>query len=488
MHHRQLTFWAWGEPVWSSILGSSGRTFQKTVSSEAGVRLRLLVLAYQLCGLRRLHRCVGMVRLRQFADLVFGPGAVQAAVDEVSATLVSWRASERTIEWEVTNATLDLLLTYGSPRLEDVQEAQLVPLVAEYPAGTSRRKGLFKVSRVLAHQGIISAPLTSGHPHRGPYQETLDSVPAEWLEWALRWRPMATHEPGTVRGMFSMILIGGRWAAEKHPDTIGPDKWTRDMAAEYVADTLQAKVGQWAGICLRRVPQNKTSGPFSKPVDPVVGQLIDAWRLVRPAQPLLEDRKTHERREYLFCFRGQLVGATYLNDQVIPALCRKAGLPDADSRGALTSHRARATIATQLLNADEPLTLADLQPWLGHKHPSSTRHFAAILQRKLSAAYKKADFFARNVRTIQVLIDRDTILSGAAAGGEPWKYYDLGEGFCTYDFFARCPHRLACARCPLLPAEEVEQGPAAGGEGRHRSDARTSRPDRRGTGSPGGRP
>ncbi|MFI6735272.1 hypothetical protein ACIBI9_20295 [Nonomuraea sp. NPDC050451] len=40
-----------------------------------------------------------------------------------------------------------------------------------------------------------------------------------------------------------------------------------------------------------------------------------------------------------------------------------------DSRGALTSHRARATIVTQLLNAREPLTLADLQQWLGHDTP-----------------------------------------------------------------------------------------------------------------------
>lgn len=57
---------------------------------------------------------------------------------------------------------------------------------------------------------------------------------------------------------------------------------------------------------------------------------------------------------------------------------------------------------------------------------------------------------ARNVRTIQVLIDRESILTGAAASGEqPWKYYDLGEGYCSYDFFAKCPHRLACARCPF---------------------------------------
>jgi hypothetical protein len=40
--------------------------------------------------------------------------------------------------------------------------------------------------------------------------------------------------------MFSTILVTGRWAAEKHPERMGPDKWTRDMAAEYVADTMTA--------------------------------------------------------------------------------------------------------------------------------------------------------------------------------------------------------------------------------------------------------
>jgi hypothetical protein len=184
-----------------------------------------------------------------------------------------------------------------------------------------------------------------------------------------------------------------------------------------------------------------------------------AWQHVRPSQPLLQDRKTGQHREFLFCVRGQLVGGAYLNDHLIPALCRKAGIPEADSRGALTSHRARATIATQLLNAPEPLSLADLQQWPGHKHPSSTRQYAAILQRKLTAAYHKADYFARNLPTIQVLIDRDTILTGAAAaGGQPWKYYDLGEGWCTYNFFAKCPHRLACARCPFYLPKESHRG------------------------------
>ncbi|WP_327731427.1 tyrosine-type recombinase/integrase [Streptomyces sp. NBC_00487] len=148
-----------------------------------------------------------------------------------------------------------------------------------------------------------------------------------------------------------------------------------------------------------------------------------------------------------------------LNHNILPALCHKSGVPQTDSRGALTSHRARATIATQLLNAREPLTLNDLQQWLGHKHPASTRYYAAILQRTLTAAYKKADYFARNVRTIQVLIDRESILTGAAAGGEqPWKHYDLGDGYCSYDFLAKCPHRLACARCPFYVPKQSTRG------------------------------
>ena len=45
-----------------------------------------------------------------------------------------------------------------------------------------------------------------------------------------------------------------------------------------------------------------------------------------------------------------------------------------------------------------------------------------------------------------MLIDQDAVRAGLAAG-EAWKHYDLGHGYCTYDFFDQCPHRMACARC-----------------------------------------
>ncbi|MGW2651835.1 tyrosine-type recombinase/integrase [Streptomyces sp. NPDC001393] len=594
---RGISYQSWDETTWAEISRTAGPA-----------RLHIAALGHLLGGHHRLHHTAGINQLRRLADLIFGPGATSPALHEIEQTLSSWQTSPHLLEWQVGNAVLDALLSMGSPHLDDLTDELVRQLVDDYKAAglTSRRRGLIKISRVLAAKGIIPAPLHANEDKAGPRSDMLSTVPQEWAEWALRWRKFSTHEPGTIRSMFSVILIGGRWAAEKHPDVISPDQWTRDMAAEYIADTMQATVGQWAGhnrnhsrfgqpisaggraaridsirgffcdliewewikprfdprrvmsmplslraqmgpnpriiddaswaklmaagltlnsedlkrygsgrarkagwkatyypiemvramvgvwlfggcrvdeirrleldcvtwdkgtddtsgepftVCLLHIPQNKTSRPFNKPVDPVVGQLIDAWKLVRPPQPDLADRKTGQKRQHLFCHRGQLVGKDYLNHNILPALCRKSGVPQSDSRGALTSHRARATIATQLLNAREPLTLNDLQQWLGHKHPASTRYYAATLQRTLTAAYKKADYFARNVRTIQVLIDRESILTGAAAGGEqPWKYYDLGSGYCSYDFFAKCPHRLACARCPFYVPKDSTRG------------------------------
>ena len=158
----------------------------------------------------------------------------------------------------------------------------------------------------------------------------------------------------------------------------------------------------------------------------------------------------------LFSMRGNRVSGEYINTVVIPVLCRKAGVPESDARGRITSHRARATIASQLYNAKDPMTLFELQAWLGHRSPNGTQHYARITPTTLSKAYGDAGYFARNVRAIEVLIDRDSVQSGAAASGEPWQHFDLGHGYCTYNFFEQCQHRMACARCDFyIPKEST---------------------------------
>jgi hypothetical protein len=165
------------------------------------------------------------------------------------------------------------------------------------------------------------------------------------------------------------------------------------------------------------VPVHKTGTAFTKPVDAVVGQTIEAWEAVRPEQPPLADGKTGQVEAFLFCYRARRLRTPYLNLRLIPLLCRKAGVPLADARGRITSHRARATIATELYNAKEPMTLFELQAWLGHRTPRSTQYYAQITPTTLAKAYTDAGYFARNVRTIEVLLDRDTVQNGAAGAG-----------------------------------------------------------------------
>lgn len=162
--------------------------------------------------------------------------------------------------------------------------------------------------------------------------------------------------------------------------------------------------------------------------------------MVRPAQPPMADRKTGDAVDLLFACRGHGMVNTYINAAIIPMLCRKAGVAPSAVRGRITSHRARATIASQLYNAKEPMTLFELQARLGHRSPATTQHYAQITPNTLIKAYTDAGYFARNVRTIEVLIDRGAVVSGAATTGAPWQHYDLGHGYCSYTFFEQCPH------------------------------------------------
>ena len=212
-------------------------------------------------------------------------------------------------------------------------------------------------------------------------------------------------------------------------------------------DAVPADESSSQPICFLDIPAHKTGTAFSKPIDPVVGDAIARWEAVRPEQPQFLDAKTAEMVDLLFAFRGVRLGRAYVNDILIPTLCRKANLPTTDVRGRITSHRARSTIATQLYNAKDPMSLFEIQAWLGHRSPASTQHYAKITPTTLTRAYRDAGYFARNIRTIAVLIDRDVAQSGAPASGTAWQHYDLGHGYCTYDFFEQCPHRMACARC-----------------------------------------
>jgi len=254
-----------------------------------------------------------------------------------------------------------------------------------------------------------------------------------------------------VRAITLTWLFSGQRSDEITRLRVGCIRWQHE-GAPITGDSPQVLARD--AVCLLDVPAHKTGTSFTKPVDPILGQAVEAWQAARPGQPQLTDRRTGERADLLFTFRARRISTPYINNTVIPMLCRKAGVPDADVRGAITSHRARSTIASQLYNAKEPMTLFELQAWLGHRSPQSTQFYAKISAQTLTRAYTDAGYFSRNVRAIEVLIDRHAVASGAAASGEPWQHYDLGHGYCAYTFFEQCPHRMACARCDFYTPKD----------------------------------
>ncbi len=151
-------------------------------------------------------------------------------------------------------------------------------------------------------------------------------------------------------------------------------------------------------VCVLDISTHKTGTSFTKPVDPILGQALDTWQARRPSQPPLVDRRTGERVKLLFAVRARRVSSSYINNTIISMLCRKAGVPAADVRGNITSYRAGSTIASQLYNVKEPMTLFELQAWLGHRSPQSTQYYAKISPITLTRAYTDAGYFARNGR------------------------------------------------------------------------------------------
>jgi len=257
-----------------------------------------------------------------------------------------------------------------------------------------------------------------------------------------------------VRALAVVWLFTGLRSDEIARLRVGCVRWqTVDATVQPTGETLSKDA-----VCLLDVPVSKTGVAFTKPVDPLVGQAVEAWEQARPAQPPFPDRKTGERVHFLFCYRARPLRCEYINHSLIPMLCRKANVPMEDARGSITSHRARATIASQLFNSREPMSLSELQAWLGHRSPATTQSYVVLEPTRLAKAYADAGYFARNVRAIEVLIDQDAVKSAAAACGQPWRYYDLGHGLCSYEFFEQCPHRMACPRCDFYEPKESSRG------------------------------
>ncbi len=87
-------------------------------------------------------------------------------------------------------------------------------------------------------------------------------------------------------------LFSGQRSNEIARLRLGCIRWQHD--GDPVAGNSTQILAQDA-VCLLDVPAHKTGTAFTKPVDPLLGQAINAWQALRPSQPKRTDKRTGEQ-------------------------------------------------------------------------------------------------------------------------------------------------------------------------------------------------
>lgn len=140
-----------------------------------------------------------------------------------------------------------------------------------------------------------------------------------------------------------------------------------------------------------QIPTGKSRGSFWIWLPDYTAEAINAWKQERPRQQRkLLDRKDREEVDYLFCFQDLRVGGAFINESVIPVLCKRAGVSIEDAKGKITGHRGRSARSTLLRK--NGVSLDDLAEYAGHVNTRTIRRYARQNPIQLHQTIQSADF------------------------------------------------------------------------------------------------
>jgi hypothetical protein len=206
---------------------------------------------------------------------------------------------------------------------------------------------------------------------------------------------------------------------------------------------------------LINVPTKILEKTFQKPIALVVAEAIEQWENVRPQQVGLLDKVTGEENvEFLFAYEDHRVPQYYICEVIIPALCRKADVAQNHPLyGAISTFRARVTIALALLNEIEGMTDLELHAWLHNKHITATFN---LLRARIS---RPGTMLQKTVEPDGALV-LDSILRGDVADlklkmDDGQARPDLGPGRCAHPFHDECRNSTAFSQHGLYNAHDI---------------------------------
>lgn len=261
---RQAAFWGWNERDWAETICPSVRAFSQRQKRGRGYRHDLIAAAY-LLGQVRDVRHMGIRSKQKLAAKIFGRQRLKDAASTVGDLVLSWGAGPKHVHRLGPRLTAELMLFRGSPRLVD-----FTPEILE-----KARQGrmAIKLRCLLGVFGKALAALQGRDISLGPVKRSAKTVeqcvasgvPEEWARWCIRWHEYTTASASRRRQVYYNMLIIGRWLATKPPELLNPDAWTRDTAAECVAQVNRLTIGEYCNPrrC-RRSMEGKPVRPSTK--------------------------------------------------------------------------------------------------------------------------------------------------------------------------------------------------------------------------------
>jgi len=162
----------------------------------------------------------------------------------------------------------------------------------------------------------------------------------------------------------------------------------RDEVRRLEADCLDAYPD---GTPRLRIPAGKT---YAERMVPIAPEAADAIREIQAQRTIdrdrgMTDRVTRTQVRYLFIDRGRLRSAAYLYDEPLQQICQAIGLAPASGGGnAVTAHRFRHTVGTQLAN--KHARIGTIMAILGHANASMAMVYSAISDEQLVKDYDSA--------------------------------------------------------------------------------------------------
>lgn len=237
MQQRRTCFWAWPEADWMQVFETARQPPYEVLQATVAV-------AYLLQGFAACHR-VHFLHAVSVAQDVFGRAAFAQALAEVSAVLKAQHYSP----FCASEAYLPLVLAFAllrrrSPCLHDLDEGLLKRLHTE-ALSQNHQSAFSRLSYALFALGIAAQPVDTVNREPTQPSSLTEGVDAEWALWCQRWLATSTLTQEVRKANYRQLMQVGRWLHSAHPNVHSPTAWTRELAAEFVAQVANLRTGQW---------------------------------------------------------------------------------------------------------------------------------------------------------------------------------------------------------------------------------------------------